>query len=198
MIRDTRPILLTNCDSSFLSCEKDFEAILRRLFISSQPYSDILKRLLVVNTKDCLDNKESKVIKDAVAAASLPMLIENGYIRFSPRIEMPEHEEVKAYIIISMDYFTPNEENPFFRDCTINFDIICHNQYWDIGDYRLRPLKIAGYIDGLLNGCKLSGIGILNFMGCNQLILNEDLGGYSLSYRAVHGYDDKLPPKEED
>lgn len=197
MIRDTRPTLLTNCDSSFLSCEKDFETILRKLFISSQPYSNILKKLLVVNTKDCLDNDESQAIKDAVAAASLDMLIKNGYIRFTPRIEMPEHEEVKAYILISMDNFTPNDENPFFRDCTLTFDIICHNKYWEIGDYRLRPLKIAGYIDGILNGSKLSGIGILNFMGCNELILNEDLGGYSLMYRAVHGFDDKLPPDKE-
>jgi len=43
--------------SSFLSCEKDTEIILRKLFISSQPYSDILKRLLVIQAKDCLDKK---------------------------------------------------------------------------------------------------------------------------------------------
>ena len=32
-------------ESSFLSCEKDFETILRRLFIESQPHGDELKRL---------------------------------------------------------------------------------------------------------------------------------------------------------
>jgi hypothetical protein len=32
-----RPIDFT---SSFLSCEKDLETILRKLFIESQPYSD--------------------------------------------------------------------------------------------------------------------------------------------------------------
>ena len=32
--------------SSFLSCEKDIEEILRKLFISSKPYSDYLKKLL--------------------------------------------------------------------------------------------------------------------------------------------------------
>jgi hypothetical protein len=41
----------------------------------------------------------------------------------------------------------------------VNFDIICHTRHWDIGNYRMRPLKIAGYIDGILNNCKLSGIG---------------------------------------
>ena len=51
----------TDFTSSFLSCEKDLEAILRRLFIESQPYSNDLKRLLVINTKDCLDNRASEV-----------------------------------------------------------------------------------------------------------------------------------------
>ena len=40
--------------STFLSCEKDTEAILKKLFIDSKPYSDMLKRLLIINTKDCL------------------------------------------------------------------------------------------------------------------------------------------------
>jgi hypothetical protein len=42
--------------SSFLSCEKDTETILRKLFVESKPHSDILKRLLVIQAKDCLDN----------------------------------------------------------------------------------------------------------------------------------------------
>ncbi len=195
MRRDTRAVFA--CESSFLSCEKDTETILRRLFVESYPYSDILKKLLVVNTKDCLDNDESQTIKDAVASASLSNLVKNGYIRLNPKIRMPEHEEIKSYIIISMDNFTPNATNDFYRDCTITFDIICHNDYWDIGDYRQRPLKIAGYIDGLLNKSKLSGIGELNFIGLNELILNEDLAGYTLIYKAIHGYDDAIPPSEE-
>ena len=80
--------------------------------------------------------------------------------------------------------------------CTITFDIICYTDYWDIGNYRLRPLKIAGYIDGILNNAKLSGIGTFNFIGCNELILNETLAGYTLSYRAIHGNDDKIAPVE--
>ena len=40
-------------NSSFLSCEKDTESIVNKLFVESRPYSDELKRLLVINTKDC-------------------------------------------------------------------------------------------------------------------------------------------------
>ena len=90
-----------------------------------------------------------------------------------------------------------NDTNPEFRDCTVNFDIICHTDYWDIGNYEVRPLKIAGYIDGILNETRLSGIGTFNFIGCNQIILNEELSGYTLSYRAVHGTDDRFPAEEE-
>lgn len=190
MRRDT--ILTTQFNSSFLSCEKDIETILRKLFIESKPYCDILKRLLVVNTKDCLDN-DTEAVEKKLKEMSLAKLVQEGYVKLEPKVKMLEHEEVKAYIIISLDNFTMNATNPEYRDCTVNFDILCHTDYWNIGDYRLRPLKIAGYIDGILNNAKLSGIGIFNFLGCNELILNEDLSGYSLSYRAVHGNDDRVP-----
>lgn len=194
MKRDT--ILTANrFNSSFLSCEKDIEMILKKLFIESKPYSDILKRLLVINTKDCLEDN-SEAILNKIQQITLSQLIKDKYIRLSPKIEIEEHDEVKAYLIISSDNYTTNENNPYYRDCTITFDIICYTDYWDIGNYRLRPLKIAGYIDGILNNAKLSGIGTFNFIGCNELILNETLSGYTLSYRAIHGNDDKIAPAE--
>ena len=183
--------------SSFLSCEKDIEEILRKLFVSSRPYSDYLKKLLVINTPDCLDNETSTIIQQKIADMSLAKLRQEGYIKLEPKIRFGEHEEVKSYIIISCDNFTPNATNPYYRDCTVTFDIICHTDYWDIGNYRVRPLKIAGYIDGILNKARLSGIGTFQFMGCNQLVLNEELSGYTLMYRAVHGNDDKLETEEE-
>lgn len=194
MKRDT--ILTANrFNSSFLSCEKDIEMILRKLFVESAPYSDILKRLLVINTKDCLENN-SQIVLEKLKQTSLSQLVKDKYIRLSPKIEIEEHDEVKAYLIISSDNYTLNETNPYYRDCTITFDIICYTDYWDIGNYRLRPLKIAGYIDGILNNAKLSGIGTFNFLGCNELILTETLSGYTLSYRAIHGNDDKIAPEE--
>lgn len=194
MKRDT--ILTANrFNSSFLSCEKDIEMILKKLFIESRPYSDILKRLLVINTKDCLEDS-SEAVLNKIQQTTLSQLIKDKYIRLSPKIEIEEHDEVKAYLIISSDNYTTNGNNPCYRDCTITFDIICYTDYWDIGNYRLRPLKIAGYIDGILNNAKLSGIGTFNFIGCNELILNETLSGYTLSYRAIHGNDDKIAPVE--
>ncbi len=178
--------------SSFLTCEKDTELILRKLFVESQPYSDILKRLLVINTKDCLDNKTSQVYQDKIKEMSLNKLREQGYIKLEPKIRFPEHEEIKSYILMTFDNFTRTETNPQFRDSMVTFDIICHTDYWDLGDFRIRPMKIAGYIDGILDNCKLTGIGTFQFAACNEIILNEDLSGYTLAYYAVHGSDDLI------
>lgn len=195
-MRRNTAILPKDFQSSFLSCEKDCETIIRKLFLESQPYSNDLKRLLAINTKDCLDNKESEVYKNKINELTLKKLCENQYIKFAPKIRIPEHEDIKSYIIISFDNFVPNATNPEFRNNTINFDIICHTDYWDLGNFRQRPLKIAGYIDAILNNSKLSGIGELHFVGCNELVLSEDLSGYTLSYYAVHGSDDKIPKNE--
>ena len=189
-----RPVDFT---SSFLSCEKDLEEILRRLFIESQPYSDELKKLLVINTKDCLDNKTSEVYKNAIKDMSLAKLRDEGYIKFEPKVKMPEHEEIKSYLIFSFDNFTTNQNNPEFRDCNVYIDILCHTDCWDLGNFRLRPLKIAGYIDGILNKARLSGIGTFQFSGCNELVLDETLSGYTLSYSAIHGTDDVLPSSHD-
>ena len=177
--------------SSFLSCEKDTEAIIKKLFVESRPYSDLLKRLLLINTKDCLYDMTNPKYLEIIKNTSVQDLHEKGYLRFSPKIEFGENEEVKSYIRISYDHFTPSK-NPQFRDCIVEIDIICHPEYWDLGNYRQRPIKIAGFIDGILNNNKLSGIGTLQFAGMNELVLDENLCGYCLMYAAVHGSDDYI------
>lgn len=183
-------------DSSFLSCEKDIETILRRLFIENKPYSEQLKRLLVINTKDCLDNMTSDIYINKMKEMTLPKLIEEGYVKIKPKIRFEEHSKIKSYVIIGFDNFLPNSTNPEFRDCEITFDVFCHIDYWDLGDYRLRPFKIMGIIDGLLNNTKLSGIGTVQFSGCSELVLDENLAGYTLTYSAIHMTDDRIPGED--
>ena len=175
--------------SSFLSCEKNTELILQKLFVDNKQHSRELKKLLIINTKDCLNNPK---YDDIVNKMSIGDMINEGYVRLYPKFAMQEHQEVKAYILISYDNFAMTD-NPEFRDCTIDFDIICHTDYWDCGDFKIRPLQIAGYIDGLLNNEKLVGIGTLHFLGCKELLYNEHLSGYTLSFAAVHGREDYIP-----
>ena len=90
MKRDTRSTQPLN--SSFLSFEKDLETILRAIFVESYPHSEQLKRLLVINNKDCLDNTESEVYKEVLARTNLHTLVRDGYIKLAPKIRMPEHD----------------------------------------------------------------------------------------------------------
>ena len=146
---------------TFLSCEKDMETIWRKLFVESRPYSDFLKRLLIIDKPDCLDKSQaqySKIIDDY----DLRKLKEEQYITNTPRVMLRNHEDKKSYITLEFDDFVPTENN-WYRDCTISFTILCHLDDWELNDYKLRPHQIAGYIDGILNNAKLSGIGTLQF-----------------------------------
>ena len=178
-------------DSSFLSCEKDTELILRKLFVESRPYSDELKRLLLINTKDCLDDRTNPVYKEKIANTSIADMIDQGYIRLKPQLTFGENQQVKSYIVLSYDNFTQTS-NDQFRDCMIEIDILCHIDTWDLGNFRQRPIKIMGYIDGILAENRLTGIGTLEFAGAKEIVLSEELAGYCLMYRAVHGNDDTI------
>lgn len=187
--------------SSFFTCDKDIEKILKILFVNARPYSDLLKRLLVINNKDCLDIKNQDYQK-IISEFSLGKLIENGYIRLNPKIARGTHEEIKTYMIVSLDRFSPNEISNHYMDYVINFEIVCYNDAWVMNDYRIRPLLICGYIDGILNSLsddsknlynkthqshiKLTGIGQYQCLGCNFHILNEELSMYSLTYAGTH------------
>lgn len=184
--------------SSFLSCEKDAETIIKKLFVDSRPYSDYLKRLLLINTKDCLVDTTNQVYIDKIKKTSIADMRQQQVIKLNPKLAMGEHEEVKSYILITFDNFSPNRENDYYRDCIIEIDIVCHTDYWDLDGFAVRPIKIAGYIDGILNNAKLSGIGTLDFLSCNEIVLNQELSGYCLMYRAVHGSDDIIEDGEED
>ena len=187
-----RDLIKLSCESSFLSCEKDTETILKKLFVTSKPYSDILKKLLVINTKDCLDSNR---YDDFIQNYDLARLIQEEYVKITPKIKQEEHEEMKSRLVLSFHDFTPNKTNHAFRDCVIAITIVCPADQSELGDYRLRPVKIMGYIDGILDQSKLSGIGTLNFLGADPLTLSEDWIGYVLTYEAIHGSDDRIPPQ---
>ena len=172
--------------SSFLSIEKDLD-ILINLFLKNER----LKKLLYYTTSDALDKK------DIGEEASVELFGNN--IKIVPKLTIDN--SVLNYIIISFDNFTPNAENPEFRDNIISFDVICHFDQWQLKGLQLRPYRIAAEIDTLLNGQRLTGIGKLDFLGANQLILNDEYAGISLMYQAIHGEEDKknaLNPKDQE
>ena len=161
--------------SSFLSTEKDMN-----LIVGAMIKNERLKRLLHYTSRDALDRK------NLTEDETLELFGKN--IKIVPKLTVDK--SVLNYIIISFDNFTPSG-NPEFRDNIIEFDIICHFDQWNLKDFALRPYKIAAEIDSMFNGKHLTGIGELNFLGANQIILTDEFAGLCLMYEAVHGEEDK-------
>lgn len=189
--------------SSFLSCEKDMQTIIEKLFVEDAYYGTLLKALLCVNNKDVLLDSGDIINRnpaylDKINKMTPKRLHDEGYVRTSPKIQFGENEEVKSYLLFTFNNFTPCPTNNHYKDCIVMIDIICHIDCWDIGNYRLRPIKIAGVIESILNKSRLSGIGTFDFLTCNEIVLSEELAGYCLIFSATHGNDDLIPEVDED
>lgn len=173
--------------SSFLSTEKDMNLIAQMIMKNER-----LKKMLYYTTRDCM-NKPNLTEDETLG-------LFGKQIKIVPKLTVDG--SVLNYIIISFDNFTGNSKNPEFRDNIIEFDIICHFDQWKMKDFELRPYKIAAEIDSMFNGKHLTGIGELEFLGANQMILTDEFGGLCLMYQAIHGEEDKKkmpnPNDEED
>ena len=163
--------LVQTQETTFLTAQKDLFKIVQK-FINNEK----LKKLLFYPVKDALDRK------DLTSEETLGLLHKN--IRVIPKLQVSE--DVQSYIIIGFDGFITNAKNPEYRDNIITFDVICHFDSWVMENYQLRPYLIMGEIDGMLNKSKLNGIGTIDFIGANQLLLSSDLAGFSLTYRVIN------------
>lgn len=173
--------------SAFLSTEKDMGIIVNMIM-----KNDRLKKMLYYTSRDCLN--QPSLTEDQ----SLDLFGKN--IKIVPKLIVDG--SVLNYVIISFDNFIGNKTNPEFRDNIVEFDIICHFDQWHMKDFELRPYKIAAEIDSMFNDKHLTGIGTLEFIGANQMILTDEFAGICLMYQAIHGDEDKVkmpnPRDEED
>ena len=172
--------------SSFLSVEKDLDIIIQAMLANKR-----LAKLLVHNRRDALHLNLPEDFS--------PVDLIGRNIKTVPKLYIDG--SVLSYIIISFDNFIPNATNPEFRDNIVSFDIVCHFDQWQLNDLALRPYKIAAEIDTMFDNKHLTGIGTFQFLGANQIVLNDEFAGLSLMYQAVHGGEDKkgmLNPKDEE
>lgn len=165
--------------SRFLSVDKDFALIANKLLENQR-----LLKMLYYTQNDCLKGK------NLTPQQKLSLI--NKQIKIVPKIYIDQ--ECPIYIVIGFDNFTPNATNPEFRDCTLTFDIICHPDHWNLGNFALRPYKIAGEIDSMLDKQKLTGIGETHFYKCENLVLDDQLMGVTLTYICIHGIEDQINP----
>ena len=165
-------------ESSFLILEKDLARVAEKMLTNPR-----LLKLLHYRTPDAL-NRPNLTMEQKQALI-------NHEIKIVPKLDI--EKECPIFVIITFDNFVPNATNPQFRDCTISFDILCHPDHWNLGNFQLRPYKIAGELDAMFNKTKMTGIGTLQFMGANNLVLNDQLMGLTMMYRSVQSTEDTIP-----
>lgn len=166
--------------SSMLGMPKDTAIIMDRLLSNSN-----LVKLLVYESRDWKD-------KPYPTSEQIEELFTSHQISCVPKIKIDSKE--KTYLRITYGSIVRNNTNPEYRDNTFGIDVICHFDNWDLGDFELRPYRIAGEIDAMLDGTHLTGIGELEFVSAIPYVYNEEFAGVSLTYLAIRGHEDLKNP----
>lgn len=169
--------------SSLLGMPKDAAIIMRRI-ISNQT---ILK-LLAYPGRDW-DKRP------ALSNAEIQEMFTTQQISAVPKVKIDRKE--KTYLRLTYGTAVRNATNPEYRDNTFGLDIICHFDNWDLGDFELRPYRLAGEIDSMLDKTKLTGIGQLEFVSVTPYIYNEEFAGVTLTYLAIRGHEDLHSPVDD-
>lgn len=169
--------------SSFLGMAKDTSLIIEKIISNKK-----VLRLLYYTSPDCLEWGREKDL----TPQQIKELFASKQISNVPKILNDKHK--RTYLRIGFDDFVPNATNTFYRDHIVEIRIVCHFSDWDLKDFELRPYRIAGEIDSMLDRQHLTGIGELNFLSATQDIYDEEYGGVTLRYLAIRGHEDDINP----
>ena len=106
----------------------------------------------------------------------------NRQIMIMPKI-FDDSTEKTSYIVAMFSNFVVNQLNPDFKLSSIRFDIACPYDEWVLNDKSLRPYLMMQEIDDMFNGAKMAGIGTLQFVRAESIVLTPQIGGYSMIYQ---------------
>lgn len=106
----------------------------------------------------------------------------NKQIMIMPKI-FDDSTEKTSYVVAMFSNFTTNMFNPDFKLSTVRFDVACPYDEWVLDEQSLRPYLIMQEIDEMFNGAQMAGIGTLQFVRAESLVLTPQMGGYSMLYQ---------------
>ena len=106
----------------------------------------------------------------------------NKQIMITPKI-FDDSTEKTSYIVAMFSNFVTNTMNPDFKLSTVRFDVACPYDEWVLDDKSLRPYLIMQEIDNMFNQAKMAGIGTLQFVRAESIVLTPQIGGYSMLYQ---------------
>ena len=171
--------------SSFLSVGKDLDIIISKICQNQR-----LLKLLYYNVPNAL-------AQPALSDDQLGEVLKNN-IRLVPKTYV--EDEYRNCLIIKFDNFLTGM-NPEFRNNTIEFDILCNYENWQLDGYALRPIKIMAEIDSMFNGARLTGAGLTEFGGATDIVATDQLAGYCIFFNVIHGGEDEkraLNPSDDE
>lgn len=163
----------------------------KNLFKDSESFKNVEKDLNYIVSKISQDDRLLKLLslqEDKVESLTPEEKKEilKKCVKIVPKVNNI-NETNWSFIGITFDNFTPNLENPKYRDKVLIFDIICNFDTWNMDDFKLRPYQIAGRLDVLFNEQSLADTYTINFMSANNIILDEEIAGINLCYSVIYG-----------
>ena len=93
-----------------------------------------------------------------------------------------ESTEKMSYVVALIAGYDINLFNPEYKIASIRFDVACPYDEWILSEHSLRPYLIMQEIDNMFNGAKIAGIGTLQFIRAEGIVLTSQIGGYSMLY----------------
>ena len=133
-----------------------------------------LCRLLKYQVRDPFDEKKYKDV-DGVDLL-------NKQIMIVPKI-FDDSTEKTSYVVAIFSSFMTNSLNPDFKWSTVRFDIACPYDEWVLNDQSLRHYLMMQEIDDMFNQAQMAGIGTLQFVKAESIVLTPQIGGYSMLYQ---------------
>ena len=106
----------------------------------------------------------------------------NKQIMIVPKI-FDDSTEKTSYIVAIFSNFVTNTLNPDFKLSSVRFDIACPYDEWVLDGKSLRPYLMMQEIDNMFNGAQMAGIGTLQFVRAESIVLTPQIGGYSMLYQ---------------
>lgn len=133
-----------------------------------------LCRLLKYQVRDPFDKEKYEDV-DGVSLL-------NKQIMIVPKI-FDDSTEKTSYVVAIFSNFITNQMNPDFKLSTVRFDVACPYDEWVLNDKSLRPYLMMQEIDDMFNGAQMAGIGTLQFVRAESIVLTPQIGGYSMLYQ---------------
>lgn len=156
--------------------ERSFELIGMQLDIITNKIlaNDKIVKLLINTKKEALADKTPLTQEDRLS------VIKDKYITLVPYL--PKEEEIKSYLIIGFDDFTPTAGTDKAMDYTLSIDVLCHRDLWMMSGLCPRPYLIMNELKKEFHMAKLDTWGPAVFVGAPSLVANDSYMGFSMLF----------------